>query len=189
MEAHNYHRVPDHAGQEGSALDTAATEETFPLGEGQPTTSIQLDNAADDTHSVPDQLHQEINAAENEPATRNAAKTRRSVQGEDQFGHNVGADDATDKGASSKTTLMAKSSTFSKSRKRKALWLSVWWRASLAALCLMMATAASFITLGPYQGRSLPDWPYNITIGALLSIYSVVLRGTATFCLRKESHT
>ncbi|PIB00014.1 hypothetical protein CB0940_03654 [Cercospora beticola] len=189
METHDYHRVPGHAGQERSTLehgrftDTAATDESLPLEEEQPRSSIQLDNAADDTHSVPDQLQQETSAAANEHVTANAATDARSAQGEDQIGPHFEADDATDREDSSKTTLMAKSSTSSQTWNRKALWLSVWWRASLAALFLIMATAASFITLAPYQGHPLPHWPYNITIGALLSVYSVVLRGTATFLL------
>lgn len=64
-------------------------------------------------------------------------------------------------------------------------WMSIstWWQEFTAILLLLGSTIASFATLFPYQGKPLPDWPYAITIGALLSAYSVVLRLAATFLL------
>lgn len=61
--------------------------------------------------------------------------------------------------------------------------LSTWWQEIMAIVLLLGATVASFATLYPYQGKPLPEWPYSITIGALLSAYSVVLRLSATFLL------
>ncbi|EME87770.1 uncharacterized protein MYCFIDRAFT_75605 [Pseudocercospora fijiensis CIRAD86] len=59
--------------------------------------------------------------------------------------------------------------------------LAVWWQEGIAAFCLAASAIASFATLYPYQGKPLPEWPYSITIGALLSTYSVILRLTASF--------
>ncbi|KXT13644.1 hypothetical protein AC579_4986 [Pseudocercospora musae] len=60
-------------------------------------------------------------------------------------------------------------------------FLAVWWHEGIAAFFLAASAIASFATLYPYQGKPLPDWPYSITIGALLSTYSVILRLTASF--------
>jgi hypothetical protein len=57
------------------------------------------------------------------------------------------------------------------------------WQEILAIVLLLSATFASFATLYPYQDRPLPEWPFGITIGALLSIYSVVLRLAASFLI------
>lgn len=64
-------------------------------------------------------------------------------------------------------------------------WISIttWWQEATAMFLLIGSTVASFATLYPYQGKPLPEWPYAITIGALLSAYSVVLRLSATFLL------
>jgi hypothetical protein len=57
------------------------------------------------------------------------------------------------------------------------------WQEILAIVLLLSATFASLATLYPYQDRPLPEWPFGITIGALLSIYSVVLRLAASFLI------
>ena len=66
---------------------------------------------------------------------------------------------------------------------RKCTGLSTWWKEIIAALLVIAAAVASFVTLYPYQGQPLPDWPYSITIGALLSTYSVVLRLAAAYLI------
>ncbi|EGP83002.1 uncharacterized protein MYCGRDRAFT_28664, partial [Zymoseptoria tritici IPO323] len=58
-----------------------------------------------------------------------------------------------------------------------------WWQEILAATLLCASVVASYATLAPYAGKSLPEWPRYITISAILSIYSVVLRLAATFLL------
>lgn len=70
-------------------------------------------------------------------------------------------------------------------RSRQRYWMSIatWWQEATAMVLLIASTVASFATLYPYQGKPLPEWPYAITIGALLSAYSVVLRLAATFLL------
>ena len=67
--------------------------------------------------------------------------------------------------------------------RRLKAWLSNWWKEVTAAVCLVGAAVASFATLYPYQNRPLPEWPYYITIGALLSTYSVSLRTAASYLL------
>ncbi|GIZ48271.1 hypothetical protein CKM354_001133900 [Cercospora kikuchii] len=61
--------------------------------------------------------------------------------------------------------------------------IATWWQEALAVVLLLASLVASFATLYPYQGKPIPEWPYSITIGALLSIYSVILRLAATFLL------
>ncbi|UJO21715.1 uncharacterized protein CLAFUR5_09061 [Fulvia fulva] len=66
---------------------------------------------------------------------------------------------------------------------RKPRLLATWWQEGISALLLVASATASFATLYPYQGKPLPDWPYSITVGSLLSAYSVVLRLSASFLL------
>ncbi|PSR79067.1 hypothetical protein BD289DRAFT_375948 [Coniella lustricola] len=55
------------------------------------------------------------------------------------------------------------------------------------ALLLLLCIAAIPATLYPHQGQPLPRWPFSITINALLSIYSMVLKacmaGLVTSCV------
>lgn len=67
----------------------------------------------------------------------------------------------------------------------KAGLFSIWWQECLGAFFLAASALASFVTLYPYQGRPLPDWPYALTIGSLLSTYSVTLRLSASFLLSR----
>ncbi|EME50419.1 hypothetical protein DOTSEDRAFT_120330, partial [Dothistroma septosporum NZE10] len=66
---------------------------------------------------------------------------------------------------------------------RQPRFLAVWWKELAAAFLLCASAIASYATLYPYQGKPLPEWPYSITIGALLSTYSVILRLAASFLL------
>ncbi|KJX93781.1 hypothetical protein TI39_contig4258g00001 [Zymoseptoria brevis] len=79
--------------------------------------------------------------------------------------------------------LMSASSTHSQSKSRHHLGIANWWQEVLAATFMIAAVIASYATLAPYEGRSLPEWPRYITISAILSIYSVVLRLAATLLL------
>ena len=62
-------------------------------------------------------------------------------------------------------------------------WIAIWWQATTAAVLVAIAATATFATLYPYRNRPLPEWPYHITIGALLSAYSVTLRTASTFLI------
>ncbi|CAK1366702.1 unnamed protein product [Cercospora beticola] len=68
-------------------------------------------------------------------------------------------------------------------RRRSFRPISTWWQEALAIVLLLASLVASFATLYPYQDNPIPEWRYSITIGALLSLYSVILRLAATFLL------
>jgi hypothetical protein len=53
-----------------------------------------------------------------------------------------------------------------------------WITELLACLVAAIALAAIVITLETHKGRPLPDWPYGISINALVSVFSVILKGT-----------
>jgi Protein of unknown function (DUF3176) len=53
----------------------------------------------------------------------------------------------------------------------------IWLTEILAAILALVAMAAIMITLGTHNGRPLPDWPYQISINALVSIFSVIFKG------------
>lgn len=59
--------------------------------------------------------------------------------------------------------------------------LLMWWKEIVATIVLLAAAVATFATLYMHQNQPQLDWPYSITIGALLSICSVFLRLAAGF--------
>lgn len=65
--------------------------------------------------------------------------------------------------------------------------LSCWsdWRWEIATSAIsIIALAATIGTLLPHQNQPLPQWPFHISINTLLSIYSVALKGSATFVIQ-----
>lgn len=62
-------------------------------------------------------------------------------------------------------------------------WSNWKWEISNTAISII-ALAATIGTLLPHQNQPLPQWPFHISINALLSIYSVVLKGSATFAIQ-----
>lgn len=50
-----------------------------------------------------------------------------------------------------------------------------------ACLLFIIAFVAIIATLYPHQGKPLPDWPFQISINALVSVYVVVLKTTIIF--------
>jgi Protein of unknown function (DUF3176) len=55
---------------------------------------------------------------------------------------------------------------------------SRWLIELLASLVALLALAAIIITLVTHDGRPLPEWPFGISINALVSIFAVILKGT-----------
>jgi len=53
-----------------------------------------------------------------------------------------------------------------------------WLMELLASLVALLALVAIIITLVTHDGRPLPDWPFGISINALVSIFAVILKGT-----------
>lgn len=62
-------------------------------------------------------------------------------------------------------------------------WSNWKWEIANSAISIL-ALAATIGTLLPHQNQPLPQWPFHISINALLSIYSVVLKGSATFVIQ-----
>lgn len=50
-----------------------------------------------------------------------------------------------------------------------------------SAILLLVSVAAIPATLYPYDGKPSPQWPYSISINALLSIYSMILKACLGF--------
>ena len=64
---------------------------------------------------------------------------------------------------------------------RRPRFLRNWWMEIGACLLFMIAFVAIIATLYPHQGRPLPEWPFQISINALVSVYVVVLKTTIVF--------
>lgn len=62
-------------------------------------------------------------------------------------------------------------------------WSNWKWEIANSAIS-MVALSATIGTLLPHQNQPLPQWPFHISINTLLSIYSVVLKGSATFVIQ-----
>jgi Protein of unknown function (DUF3176) len=51
-----------------------------------------------------------------------------------------------------------------------------WWLEIIALFVALIAFFAIIATLYPHQGKPLPQWPFNISINTLLSIYTFVMK-------------
>ena len=51
-----------------------------------------------------------------------------------------------------------------------------WWMEIGACVLSLVALVAVIGTLQPHQGKPLPQWPYHISVNALISIYVLVLK-------------
>lgn len=63
-------------------------------------------------------------------------------------------------------------------------WWTQWRLEILSGVLSMAALVATVITLVPNQGEPLPDWPFDISINTLLSIYSVVFKTCMLFVIQ-----
>lgn len=85
------------------------------------------------------------------------------------------------------TKLESENTNSSSSGKTLKIVLCCWsnWKWEIANSAIsVIALAATIGTLLPHQNQPLPQWPFHISINALLSIYSVVLKGSATFVIQ-----
>jgi Protein of unknown function (DUF3176) len=55
-------------------------------------------------------------------------------------------------------------------------FLEIWWLELSSCVMFVTALAAVVITIYPYEGRLLPQWPYHLTINSLISVYIVILK-------------
>lgn len=61
--------------------------------------------------------------------------------------------------------------------------LRTWFLEVLSSFLLLIAVSAIVATLYIHDGQPLPQWPFDITINAMLSIYAVVLKASMAFIL------
>ena len=61
---------------------------------------------------------------------------------------------------------------------RQAHIFKSWWIEIGACVLSLVALIAIVGTLQPHQGKPLPQWPYQISVNTLISIYAVVLKVT-----------
>jgi Protein of unknown function (DUF3176) len=55
-------------------------------------------------------------------------------------------------------------------------FLGIWWLELLCCVLFVGALVAVIVTIRPYEGRPLPQWPYHLTINTLISVYIVILK-------------
>ena len=55
-------------------------------------------------------------------------------------------------------------------------FLRIWWLELLCCVLFVGALAAVIVTIYPYEGRPLPQWPYRLSINSLISVYTVILK-------------
>lgn len=63
------------------------------------------------------------------------------------------------------------------------LTLRTWFLEVLSSFLLLIAVSAIVATLYIHDGQPLPQWPFDITINAMLSIYAVVLKASMSLIL------
>lgn len=65
-------------------------------------------------------------------------------------------------------------------------WHSIWLWEMLGWVISMVSFVAIVIVLRHYNGRPMPDWPYGITLNAVLSIISTVMKATLAFAVSES---
>lgn len=58
-------------------------------------------------------------------------------------------------------------------------WIRREWLLEILACCLSLVyLVAIMITLAIHDGRPLPQWPFGISVNALVSVFAVILKGS-----------
>ncbi|KAJ5112561.1 hypothetical protein N7532_000606 [Penicillium argentinense] len=65
----------------------------------------------------------------------------------------------------------------------RGFWGSSWAFEILGCLTSIAFLIAIIVVLFKYDGRPMPDWPYGITLNALVSVLSTVMKATMAFVL------
>lgn len=60
-------------------------------------------------------------------------------------------------------------------------WASSWTLEILSCLTSIVFFIAIIVVLWYYDGRPMPDWPYGITLNALVSVLSTVMKASMAF--------
>ena len=56
--------------------------------------------------------------------------------------------------------------------------LRLWWMEISACFIAFISVAAMVATLIPHQHKPLPEWPYQLSVNTLISVYMTILKGT-----------
>ncbi len=67
--------------------------------------------------------------------------------------------------------------------------LRLWWLESLACLLIVGSLLAIVGTILPYQGQSLPQWPYRLSANTLVAVYLGILRVAVAFVISSGMST
>lgn len=67
--------------------------------------------------------------------------------------------------------------------KTQGFWGSSWTFEILGCVTSIVFLVAIIVVLFNYDGRPMPDWPYGITLNALVSVLSTVMKTTMAFVL------
>ncbi|KAI0468549.1 hypothetical protein F4859DRAFT_490727 [Xylaria cf. heliscus] len=83
---------------------------------------------------------------------------------------------------SASSTLQPIQGSRAQSRTKQRHWSP--WTWEIANCCLLLISLFAILaTLYPHDGQPLPQWPFSITINALLSIYAVVMKASMLLIL------
>ena len=63
--------------------------------------------------------------------------------------------------------------------RRRSHFMKHWWLEVAACVISILSLIAIIVTLQPHQNKPLPQWPYNISVNSLISVYVVVLKASA----------
>lgn len=63
----------------------------------------------------------------------------------------------------------------------QAFWGANWTLEILSAVTSVAFLAAIIIVLWYFNGRPMPDWPYGITLNALVSVFSTIMKASMAF--------
>lgn len=64
----------------------------------------------------------------------------------------------------------------SKRQQTSVEFLCDWWPELLWTIGIFLALLATVLTLSLHQNKPLPQWPMSVSINALLSVYTVILK-------------
>lgn len=65
-------------------------------------------------------------------------------------------------------------------------WGANWTLEILGCFTSILFLVAIIVVLFKYDGRPMPDWPYGITLNALISVLSTVMKATMAFVLAES---
>ncbi|KAF2671138.1 hypothetical protein BT63DRAFT_423379 [Microthyrium microscopicum] len=64
----------------------------------------------------------------------------------------------------------------SRRRRMQRLWRNTWFPEALSCLLAGISLAAIIITLKLHEGKPLPQWPFSISINALIAVFTAMLK-------------